>query len=133
MQLATLHSGPGFEQPGLHATLEAAGPAELDALSFGVVRMDAAHRVLAYGAAESRASGLRPETVLGRDFFVDVAPCMNNFLVALRFETEAELDETIDFVLTFRMRPTPVRLRLLASRLHRHRYVLIERAVAAPR
>lgn len=133
MCLATLDPRPSFDQPGLHALLEAAEAGALDALPFGVVRMDQANRVAAYSAAESRTSGLRPETVLGRDFFLDVAPCMNNFLVALRFETEVELDETVDFVLTFRMRPTPARLRLLASRLHAHRYVLIERTALAGR
>ena len=41
---------------------------------------------------------------------------MNNYLVAQRFIDEPEIDDTIDFVLTLRMRPTPVKLRLLKSR-----------------
>lgn len=43
---------------------------------------------------------------------------MNNFMVAHRFEEAAEnglpLDATIDYVLTLRMRPQRVQLRLLA-------------------
>jgi hypothetical protein len=52
---------------------------------------------------------------------------MNNFMVAQRFEDEPDIDVIIPFVLTLRMRPTPVRLRLLASRLGLLRFILIDR------
>ena len=52
---------------------------------------------------------------------------MNNFMVAQRFEDEAEIDDVIDYVLTLRMRPTPVRLRLLKSAAASRRYILIQR------
>jgi len=45
---------------------------------------------------------------------VDVGPCTNNYLVAQRFLDCDELDEQLDYVFTFRMAPTPVRLRMLA-------------------
>ena len=57
--------------------------------------------------------------VVGQPLFTVVAPCMNNYLVAQRFEDAAAtgtvLDATIDYVLTLRMRPMKVHLRLLAS------------------
>jgi hypothetical protein len=52
--------------------------------------------------------------VTGRNFFADIGPCTNNFLVAQRYADSDELDEQLDYVFTFRMAPTPVRLRLLA-------------------
>jgi len=52
---------------------------------------------------------------------------MNNFMVAQRFEDEPELDATLPYVLTLRMRPTRVRLRLLATSGTTRRYILIER------
>ncbi len=56
---------------------------------------------------------------------------MNNYLVATRFEEATSgctvLDATIDYVLTLRMRPTKVKLRLLASPARALRYVLVER------
>ncbi|WP_345815384.1 hypothetical protein AAGS40_23670 [Paraburkholderia sp. PREW-6R] len=57
---------------------------------------------------------------------------MNNFMVAQRFEDEAEagLDAIVDYVLTLRMRPTPVRLRLLAGAGSAARFVLVERKAA---
>jgi len=48
---------------------------ELDGLPFGVIKLDAAGKILAFNVAESELSGFRPADVLGRNFFHDVAPC----------------------------------------------------------
>jgi len=84
-----------------------------------------------YNAAESRLAGLSPDRVLGLPLFTTVAPCMNNYLVAQRFEEARErgepLDDTIDYVLTLRMRPIKVKLRLLATPGQVLRHVLVLR------
>ena len=98
-----------------------------DDLAFGVVGIDRSGIARIYNAAESRLAGLAPSAVIGLPFFDAVAQCMNNFMVAQRFEDSDDVDEVVPFVLTLRMRPTPVRLRLLASRAEPLRYVLIER------
>lgn len=99
----------------------------LDALPFGVVGFSADTVVEIYNATEARMSGLDPSTVLGVPFFDAVAQCMNNFMVAQRFEDEPKIDDIIPYVLTLRMRPTRVRLRLLAQPETARRYILIER------
>ncbi|MDB5821030.1 MAG: photoactive yellow protein, partial [Rhizobacter sp.] len=92
---------------------------ELDALDFGVIAFDAKGIVRRYNRFESEAAGLSSDRVVGHHLFQVVAPCMNNFMVAMRFEEAAEavapLDATIDYVLTLRMRPVKVKLRLLAG------------------
>lgn len=50
---------------------------ELDSLPFGAIRLDAEGRVVSYNAAEARAAGRKRERVVGRNFFTDVAPCVN--------------------------------------------------------
>lgn len=69
--------------------------------------------------------------MVGSALFTVVAPCMNNFMVAQRFEDAAAeattLDTSIDYVLTLRMRPVKVKLRLLASPGSAMRYVLVQR------
>lgn len=120
-----------FQQPGLLAPLHALTAADLDKLDFGVIGFDDTATVRRYGAHERRASGLRDDQVLGLPLFDVVAPCMNNYLVAQRFADAAaesrELDVTLDYVLTLRMRPQPVRLRLLAAPGVPLRYVLVQR------
>lgn len=115
-----------FAETTIREISTASGPT-LDAQPFGVIGLDPEGIVQFYSAAESRMAGLSAERVVGRHFFTAVAPCMNNFMVAQRFEDEAELDETVDYVLTLRMRPTRVKLRLLKSAGVSRRYVLIQR------
>ena len=124
-----------FEDPLLLSELEHCTDPELDTLEFGVIGLDTQGLVVRYNAFESQAAGLSPARVLGQPLFTTVAPCMNNFMVAQRFEDAAEsgesLDATIDYVLTLRMRPVKVKLRLLAAAAGpaaaSRRYVLVLR------
>jgi photoactive yellow protein len=120
-----------FTDVDLLPALQLLGDAELDALDFGVIGIDATDVVRRYNALESRLAGLSPQRVLGQPLFSVVAPCMNNFMVAQRFADAAlrnePLDATIDYVLTLRMRPVKVKLRLLAAPGDAWRYVLVRR------
>ncbi len=117
----------GFQSPDLLDVLEACNAAMLDRMDFGVIRLDRDGIVADYNRFESEKSGLSQTRVMGRHFFTTVGQCMNNFLVAHRFETEEALDATIDYQFTFGMRPTPVRLRMLKSERSRFMYLLVQR------
>lgn len=108
-------------------TLEMMRDDERDALPYGTVGFAADTIVQIYNATEARMAGLAQASVIGVPFFEAIAQCMNNFMVAQRFEDESELDVILPYVLTLRMRPTKVRLRLLATAKKERRYILIER------
>ena len=114
------------------ATLCGSTKESLDELSFGVIGLTSEGVVEIYNTTESRLAGLPAERVLGGHFFENIAQCMNNFMVAQRFIDEPELDATLDFVLTLRMRPTPVKLRLLQSEAAPLHFVLIHRTTKMP-
>lgn len=120
---------PEFDRADIGNLLADMSEARLDDLDFGVIGFDADSTVRLYNTFESRCAGLSRERVVGHPLFTTVAPCMNNFLVAQRFEDAAAngdaLDTTIDYVLTLRMRPVKVRLRLVASPGVATRYVLV--------
>ncbi len=126
---------PSFQQAALRQALDALDACALDELEFGLIGIDADGVVQRYNALESSFSGLAASRVLGRCLFTVIAPCMNNAMVAGRFEAAMrdglELDTTLDYVLALRMRPVKVRLRLLAgtggSRNDGMRYVLVQR------
>jgi photoactive yellow protein len=122
---------PAFDAPGLGPQIGKLDAEALDRLDFGVIGFSADGVVCTYNAFESKCAGLAPQRVLGQALFTVVAPCMNNYLVAQRFEDAAagngELDDTIDYVLTLRMRPVKVKLRLLATRGSAVRHVLVHR------
>ena len=102
-----------FDSPTLLTELENATAAALDTADFGIVRMKSDGAALAYNPYESRLSGLSPEGVFGKNFFTQIAPCTNNFMVAERYNAPGALDATLDYVFTYKMKPTKVRLRLL--------------------
>ena len=120
-----------FEQADIAERLAAVDDAALDMMRFGIIGFDEQTVVQRYNTFESQLAGLNKSRVLGHPFFTSVAPCMNNFLVAHRFEdalaTGDPLDATLDYVLTLRMKPVKVKLRLLAGSTGAMRYVLILR------
>lgn len=126
----TLHA-IDFTEADLLDHLGRTSDAELDELAFGVIGFDAGGLVRRYNAFESRLAGLSPGRVLGQPLFTLVAPCMNNFMVAQRFDdaqaTATALDAVVDYVFTLRMRPVKVRLRLLADPGSELRYVVVNR------
>ena len=121
-----------FDQPELGPRIDVLTEAQLDELLFGVIGFDGETIVTFYNTFESKYAGLSRERVIGNPLFTIVAPCMNNFMVAQRFEEAAaagtSLDETIDYVLTLRMRPVKVKLRLLAGPALKMQYVLVLRS-----
>ena len=126
----SLPVAPAFDDPGIAERLEMLPAEAIDALPFGVIGMDLDGTVVFYSARESAFAGLSPARVLGRHMFEDVGPCMNTDRVAGRFETVEELDEFVPFILTLRMRPTPVTLRLIKRVGQPRLWLLLERKPA---
>lgn len=114
-----------FDAPELLDVLEGCDIADFDRAGFGLIVFDLADTVIGYNTFESTRSGLDKDRVLGRDLFLTVAPCTNNYLVAERFRESEDLDEQLDYVFTFRVRTAPVRLRLLARAGSSRRYLAI--------
>ena len=117
--LVTNTTAPNDATGGLIGVLEAMSDTELDVLPFGVIQFSEQYLVERYNQYEAVNTGLNAKKVIGLHVFTQLAQCMNNFLVAQRFEdaiaNNTPLDVALDYVLTWRMRPTPVLLRLLWS------------------
>lgn len=61
----------------LPARIERLSTRELDALPFGVVRLDAEGIVTFYSRTEAEQSGFRDRRAIGRNFFTQMAPCLS--------------------------------------------------------
>ncbi|MBC8999871.1 phosphonate transporter [Pseudomonas sp. N40(2020)] len=117
-----------FEEASIQALL--AAPDRLDDLDFGVIGFNGSSEVVVYNAYEASSAALRQARVLGKNLFLEIAPCLNNAMVAQRFDNESELDVIISYVLALRMRPIPVRLRLLKESDSNTRFLLVDRAIS---
>jgi photoactive yellow protein len=118
---------PTFDDPHILDWLDAASAEDMDLVAFGIIGMAADATVDRYNAIEAERAGMTPSRVIGRNFFTSVGPCSNNAMIAGRFQAPDALDATIDYVFTFRMAVSPVRLRLLKRAGSGPMYLLVER------
>nr|WP_321983405.1 hypothetical protein [uncultured Lichenicoccus sp.] len=66
-----------FDMPDLVAVVEAMTQAEIDTLPFGAVRLDANGMVTSYSEVERQESRSGDRARVGRNFFTEVAPCLD--------------------------------------------------------
>ena len=115
-----------FSSKDLFTWLDNQDNAIFDELPFGVVKMDLSGIVIYYNKQESMITGVDPAMAKGKNFFVQIAPCTNNFMVAEKYKL-AELDEEFDYLFTYATTPTKVRLRLLKSIANTHQYMVVQK------
>lgn len=123
-QLVT--QAPDFADPTLLDWLEAQTSEQLDEAPFGVVRMNRDGVVVAYCKLESHITGIDPAYAVGKYYFTQIAPCANNMMVAAKYALP-QLDEELDYILTYICDPVKVRLRLLKSPQSKYQYFLVNR------
>ncbi|MEM6288771.1 MAG: PAS domain-containing protein [Bacteroidota bacterium] len=98
---------------GTLSKLPTMSPQELNALDFGVVKVDDEGTIEFYNTYESQLAGVAPEAARGRNFFTQVAPCSNSRLFYGRFKqgiARGDLDAQFVYTFTYKMRPTLVRV-----------------------
>ncbi|MDX1908505.1 MAG: photoactive yellow protein [Bacteroidia bacterium] len=111
--------------PEVMSILSTLSGAAFDTLDVGVVEMDLQGQVLRINQYETDLSGIPAHQSVGKHFFSQVAPCTNNFMVAQRYIDTDSLDEMLDYVFTYRMKPTRVRLRMLKAAAEPLQYLLV--------
>jgi photoactive yellow protein len=122
---------PALDPDAVSALLEsvdAMTPAELDALPFGMIQLDAGGRILKYNAVESRLASLPQAQAVGKQFFTEVAPCTKVQAFYGRFREgviRESLDVTFQFHFAFKQHPRDVTVRLFYSRRTRSVWVII--------
>jgi photoactive yellow protein len=122
---------PAIDREAVDALLEsvdAMTPAELDALPYGMIQLDASGRILKYNAVESRLASLPQAQAVGKQFFTEVAPCTKVQAFYGRFREgviRESLDATFQFHFAFKQHPRDVTVRLFYSRRTRSVWVII--------
>jgi photoactive yellow protein len=66
----------GLDDERLPERMEPLSLQEIDALPFGVVRLDAMGKVTFFSKTEAEQSGFGDRRAIGRDFFTQMAPCL---------------------------------------------------------
>ena len=111
------------------SSIDSISDAELDALPYGVIQVDAEGIVLRYNAYEESLSGLVRQKVVGRNFFKQIAPCtdMQEFYGRFREGVAAgELHCTFRFHFSFKKNPPDVTITLFYNAPHKITWVLVQ-------
>ncbi len=90
--------------------------AQADTLPFGVVKLAADGTIQLYNRYNNEQfTDFGGRSVVGRNYFTEVAPCSNNFMFSGRFKRGAEtgmMDQVFDYVFTYKIEPTKVKIHL---------------------
>ena len=88
---------------------------EINRLAFGAVQLDATGKILTYNAAEAGITGRQASTVIGKNFFRDVAPCTNSPAFKGVFDDGVKagnLNTMFEYVFDYNMAATKVKIHM---------------------
>lgn len=122
-----------FVKPEMLRDIPYMSRAQLDALDFGVVRVDDTGVVQIYNKYESELANVEPTTAIGKNFFRELAPCTNNRLIFGRFKDGVaanKLDHMATYAFTYKMRPTLVNIHLYRDPVGKTNWVMVKRVGA---
>lgn len=112
--------------------VDACSDAELDALPFGVIGLDAEGVILRYNLYESRLARLDRNQVIGRRFFGEVAPCTRGDAFEGRFRRfvaspSGEEIERFEYLFDFKFGAQQVLVEMVRARSAPRYYLLVNR------
>jgi photoactive yellow protein len=88
---------------------------QLDKVAFGAIQLDANGNIIQYNAAEGDITGRDPSTVVGKNFFNDVAPCTNSPEFKGKFDEgvkNGDLNTMFEYTFDYEMQPTKVKVHM---------------------
>lgn len=107
---------------------------ELDELPFGAILLDGAGAIIAYNAPEGAISGRDPRSVIGANFFEDIAPCTDASGFRDRFESgvaRGDLNVLMEWTFSQSKPVTRVLVHMKRAAALRDRYwIFVKRAAA---
>ncbi len=102
----------------LSSVVDSMTESELDQLPHGAIQLSTDGRVLKFNAYESKLANLKKESVIGKNFFKEVAPCTDVQEFYGRFRTgvaEKNLHENFRYHFAFKQNPRDVTVTLFYS------------------
>lgn len=130
MKRAAEASKNSFVDGGTLGNLANMSRAEVDALAYGVVKVDNEGKVLLYNKYESDLGGITPAAAEGKSFFTDIAPCTNNPLFRGAFKSGVEsgnLNHLFPYTFTYRMSPTNVQVHLFHDSRSKTNWICVKK------
>ncbi len=106
------------QRHNLSNIVDSMSEAELDKLPHGAIQLNTEGKVLKFNAYESKLANMKKESVIGKNFFKEVAPCTDVQEFYGRFRQgvrEKNLHENFRYHFAFRQNPRDVTVTLFYS------------------
>lgn len=119
-----------FDQNDIENSLAQLSTSQIDNLAFGAIQLDATGKVLSYSRMESQITGRDPKDVVGKNFFMEVAPCTRRPEFYGRFQDgvkKGALSTIFDYTFDYKMNPTKVRVHMKKALTGDSYWVLVKR------
>ncbi|MFO8154858.1 MAG: photoactive yellow protein [Pseudomonadota bacterium] len=120
-----------FGTDDIENTLAKMGEGQLDKLAFGAIQLDADGTILQYNSAEGDITGRDPKSVIGKNFFTDVAPCTDSKEFRGRFDEgvkQGSLNSMFEYTFDYQMQPTKVKVHMKKALVGDSYWILVKRA-----
>lgn len=91
---------------------------QIDGLAFGAIELDAKGNIIRYNVTEGSITGRKPEQVMGKNFFDEVAPCTKTPVFHGEFQKgvkAGDLNTMFEYNFDYQMAPTRVRVHMKKS------------------
>lgn len=103
---------------------------EINRLAFGAVQLNAEGTILSYNAAEAGITGRSAASVVGKNFFSDVAPCTNSPAFKGVFDEgvrAGNLNTMFEYLFDYNMAPTKVKIHMKKAISGNTFWILVKR------
>lgn len=103
---------------------------QIDELAFGAIQLDGNGQILKYNSAEGAITGRDPKSVIGRNFFTEVAPCTNTPAFKGAFDEGVKagtLNTMIEYTFDYNMKPTKVKVHMKKAMVGDTYWVFVKR------
>ncbi|MFQ3620585.1 MAG: photoactive yellow protein [Spirochaetales bacterium] len=103
---------------------------EVDKLAFGAIKLDKTGKILSYNKTEGDITGRKPEEVIGKNFFTEVAPCTNQPEFYGKFKegvSKGELNVLFEYIFDYKMKPTKVKVHMMKSLVDESYFIFVKR------
>lgn len=88
---------------------------QIDGLAFGAIELDAQGNILKYNVKEGDITGRDPKSVIGKNFFNEVAPCTktDRFFGAFKAGVkDGNLNSLFEYEFDYKMQPIKVKVHM---------------------
>jgi photoactive yellow protein len=114
--MSTLTQSDTFVDKQVLDNLGSLNEQNIEKLPYGVVKLDDDGNIELYNQYNyEHFADFQGKSVIGKNYFEEVAPCSNNFIFSGRFKRGVEndfLNSVFDYCFTYKMMPTNVRIHL---------------------